>query len=129
MTKEDIIQNAWTEIQSHINAEGVPSYNEDGWAKYGGKQKSEYFKTLEEKQWLGYFFYRPKSLEGIEDNNGWELIDDLDIEDNEHVLFLRMTEGGEAPIFTCPAGEDFQIGYFTHWKRIDISKPPLFDSY
>lgn len=71
---------------------------------------------------------RPKSLKGIENNNGWKLIDELNVYDNEHVLFLRMTEGGEAPIFTCIAGEDFQIGYFTHWKRVDISKPPLFDT-
>lgn len=70
--------------------------------------------------------YRPKSLRGIENNNGWNLIEDLDISDNEYVLFLRMTEGGEVPIFTCPAGEDFQVGYFTHWKRIDISKPPIY---
>lgn len=128
MTKEEKIQEAWSEVQSHINSEGVPNYNDDGWAKYGSKQKSEYFKALEEKQWLGYFFYRPKSLEGIEDNNGWDLIEDLDIEENEYVLFLRMTEGGEPPIFTSLLSEDFQIGYFTHWKRIDISKPPLFDA-
>lgn len=63
----------------------------------------------------------------MENNNGWNSIEDLDIDDDEYVLFLRYYEGeGEPPIFTCPLGEDFQIGYFTHWKRIDFEKPPLF---
>lgn len=71
--------------------------------------------------------FRPISLIGIENNNGWNLIEDLDIEDNEYVLFLRHYEGeGEPPIFTSPLSEDFEDGYFTHWKRIDISKSPLF---
>lgn len=49
MTKEEFIKREWTEVQSHIESEGVPHYNSDGWAKYGSKQNSEWFKTLEEK--------------------------------------------------------------------------------
>jgi hypothetical protein len=92
MSKGEIIQKAWIETQSHINSEGVPNYNDDGWAKYGGKQKSEYFKTLDEKEWLGYWFYRPKSLDGIEDNNGWIEIDskdDLPKEDIDCYFILK----------------------------------------
>jgi len=69
--KQRAIQEAWILEQLHASSEGVPNYNSDGWAKYGSKQNSSYFNQLEEKQWLGYFFYRPKSLEGIENNNGW----------------------------------------------------------
>jgi hypothetical protein len=71
MTKEEKIKEEWIAAQLHINSEGVPRYNEDGWAKYGSKQNSEYFLLLEEKQWLGYFFYRPKSLKGIEKINSF----------------------------------------------------------
>lgn len=71
MTKEEKIQEAWVIEQLHEESEGVPNYNEDGWAKYGRKQNSNYFKQLEEKEWLGYWFYRPTSLDGIEENSGW----------------------------------------------------------
>lgn len=78
MTKEEKIHQAWIDVQDHIQSEGVPFYDSDGWAKYGSKQNSDFFKTLEEKEWLGYFFYRPKSLQGIEDNNGWLTINNAE---------------------------------------------------
>jgi hypothetical protein len=71
MTKEEIIHAAWLETNPDINPQGFPSYNDEGWAKYVRKQESEWFKSLDEKEWLGYWFYRPESLRGIEKNNGW----------------------------------------------------------
>jgi len=70
---------------------------------------------------------RPKSLKGIENNNGWNSMEQPDFEENEYVLFLRFINGeGEPPIFTCVLCDDFEIGYFTHWKRVDYGKPPIY---
>jgi hypothetical protein len=141
MTKQEIIKEAYgthyDEVSSFIDENGWcvqidystdkelknhRSLNEIGFTQNDDLLDFGYFSNENKHKW------RPKTLDGLEDNNGWRLIDELDVEENEYVLFLRMTEGGEVPIFTSPLSCDFSIGYFTHWKRIDISKPPLFDS-
>lgn len=102
MTKEEKIAEAWIESQLHIKSQGVPHYNSDGWAKYGGKQNSEWFKTLEEKQWLGYYFYRPKSLKGIENNNGWIKIEsETDLPKDKEICHF----------VTCGDFEDQFVGF------------------
>lgn len=131
MTKEEKIQEAWIEMQSHIESEGIPNYNEDGWAKYGGKQKSEYFKTLEEKQWLGYFFYRPKSLQGIEKNNGWIKIEiEEDLPKKEGIFYvydgLNVTTA-----FYKYYSKDFQfvegiVARPTHYQPIIKPQQPIY---
>ena len=45
--KEEKIKEAWIDAQYNYPLELVPYFNSDGWAKYGGKQNTEYFKTLE----------------------------------------------------------------------------------
>ncbi len=130
MTKQEKIKEEWIAIY------GEEKYN---LIKYAIKENgyidcvrnpeiSEIINTCEKSIYWGTTEFYPLALKGISTNNGWELIEDLAIEDNEYVLFLRMTEGGEVPIFTSPLGEDFKIGYFTHWKRISFEKPPLFDT-
>lgn len=72
-------------------------------------------------------FWRPIQLKGLENNNGWNLMEDFDGEDEEYFLFLRYSEhDGEPPIFTSVLSDDFEIGYFTHWKRIDFLNPPIY---
>jgi len=120
-TKEDLIIEAYGDHYELVK----PYIDKDGWCRYHWQiVHMSYLETMCRSK--PNERCRPVALKGIENNNGWNLIKDLDIEDNEYVLFLRMTEGGEPPIFTCPLGEDYQIGYFTHWKRIDYLNPPIF---
>lgn len=71
--------------------------------------------------------FRPKSIVGIENNNDWRLMEDFDSEDDDYFLFLRYVEGeGEPPIFTSPSSCDFEVGYFTHYRYIDIFNPPIY---
>ena len=119
--KQQLIKEAYGKYFEQVE----PYIDCNGWCKYHWQivhndMLETMCRTKPNERW------RPVSLKGIENNNGWELIEDLDIEENEYVLFLRMTEGGEPPIFTSLLSEDFQKDYFTHWKRIDISKPPLY---
>jgi len=131
MTKQEKIQEAWVEMQSHIESEGVPKYNDDGWAKYGRKQESEWFKLFEEKEWLGYLFYRPKSLQGIENNNGWikiESKDDLPKEDcNIHIFKDNLTYVA----FYDSDYKEFSAGIMpnikpTHYQPIVKPQPPIY---
>lgn len=52
------------------------SINSEGYVRFGSKGNSEYIELntnvdFEEKEWIGYYFLRPKSLAGIETNNNW----------------------------------------------------------
>jgi len=130
MTKQERIQEEWIAIYGEEKFNIIKyAIKENGYIDcVRNPEISEIINTVQEGICWGTTDYYPKNLKGIANNNGWNLIEDLNIYDDEYVLFLRMTEGGEVPIFTCPAGEDFQIGYFTHWKRISFEKPPLYDS-
>jgi hypothetical protein len=66
MDKEQLIKKAWEE--SKIEA----SYNEDGWARFHKHVPVLWF--MDEEKWFSDYFYRPKCLQGIENNNGWILI-------------------------------------------------------
>lgn len=130
MNKEEKIKEAWINVQSHIHSEGVPHYNEDGWARYGSKQKSVWFETLEEKQWLGYFFYRPKSLSGIENNNGWIKIESESDLPKEKGYFLCIYKDGEIIPHHFSINSEFDrdlfIEEFTHYQPITKPEPPIF---
>lgn len=105
---EQCDNEAWVEISGHIRF-----VHEDKLDRYEYNRKDH--------------IIRPKSLSGIENNNGWNLMKDFDGDDRDYFLFLRYSEGdGEPPIFTSVLSDDFQIGYFTHWRKIDISKPPIY---
>jgi len=131
MTKQEKIQEAWTIEQLHGKSEGVPRYFENGWAKYGSgsKRNSNYFKQLEEKQWLGYWFYRPKSLHGIETNNGWTKIEsesDLPNLKGKLVIFRNkykfLTTWESDEVQEAP---NFYLRY-AHWRLKEKIEEPLY---
>lgn len=133
MTKQEKIKEEWgSSINSYIKSNNSGLRN-DGWSCVPPVDElSKYDVESEACHDLGVYDsvrrrYRPKSLQGIENNNGWNSMDQPDFEDNEYILFLRFIEGeGEPPIFTCVLCDDFEIGYFTHWKRVDCKKPPIY---
>lgn len=131
MTKQEVIKQEWVAIYGEEKYHLIKyAIKENGYIDcVRNPEISKIINTTQKGIYWGTTDYYPLRLMCISNNNGWNLIEDLNIGDDEYVLFLRMTEeGGEHPIFTCTAGEDFKIGYFTHWKRVDISKPPLYDS-
>lgn len=71
------------------------------------------------------YFFRPKSLQGIEDNNGW-----IKIESEEDYNKL---ENGEYEWYNINTGKYekgdlYSYGMFTHYKIIPktIPKPPIY---
>ena len=121
-TKEEVIKAAY----GNYSDIALEICDVNGWINIGNYY-SYFPQDKEQKKFFNELMARPKSLQGIEDNNGWNSMDDPSFEDGEYILFLRFIDGeGEPPIFTSTLSDDFQIGYFTHWKRINYEKPPIY---
>ena len=76
MTKEDKIKESWAELG--INA-SQSTYDNDGWcySYFCGDIEDNYgSKTIDFDFEVGKF--RPKTLQGIEDNNGWIVLESVD---------------------------------------------------
>lgn len=75
-------------------------------------------------------FIRPKSLQGIENNNGWikiESEDDLPKEDNgEYWMIERRTKDIVYETDLMTHNKTFIVNYFTHYQTIEKPKPPLY---
>lgn len=107
--------------------------NEDGYLRFGFRflelSQNELF---EEKQWLGYFFYRPKSLTGLENNRGWTSIlseDDLPKENVE--CFIVISDRVYLGCFSkrgcfLSEGEEIENRFVSHYQPIQKPNPPIF---
>lgn len=120
MTKEEKIREAWGELyekyKKYIDLDGGLF-----WTHLYGSDKNTISLDL-----LGNITYRPKSLQGIEDNNGWI---SLSGEPNEieYVENLELYNIKTKEHYFCTDEHEFiEIGRFTHYKPIVKSKPPLY---
>ena len=122
MTKEEKIKEAYGGLID------LSVLDENGWAIYGCEDFSESgiepFGEYETKNHIaGVCNWRPKSLQGIENNNGWIKIE------SEKILF----EKPENCLFEWynifdkryDVGEHFNYGVFTHFKVIPEPKQEL----
>lgn len=71
--------------------------------------------------------WRPKTLRGIDDNNGWINLQGEDTwpEAEKDVMWIRALVGpGEPPMIYSMITEGFPgIDYFTHWRPIPFDPP------
>ncbi len=126
-TKEEVIKEDWV----LFGVDSDESY--DGWipAEYvpeeailSGMLDLKNFRTSTD---YDEPFYRPKSLQNIEDNNGWISINsekDLKVESGFYEVYNTRWKGNEMSIIQVvePYTLDKTI---THYKRIYQSNPPL----
>jgi len=135
MTKQEIIQEAYGEYWDLVKN----NVNENGWVESGYfdtntklikvndnfKEKKE---TNYDQRNSNYIIWRPLSLQGIENNNGWikiESDDDLPKEEDDYHI--------------CIENKDLSIAYFdksdgwfiacpeiTHYQQITKPKPPTY---
>lgn len=114
-------------VERRVIAHGITNNMEP--EKYGF-QLSEIRRTLHSPD--GYYKWRPVSLEGIEDNNGWIRSDErLPDDSNETILFCengipagseRWKRGWEFRIMVKRHGSEV----FTHWRPVEEVKPPIY---
>lgn len=139
MTKQDVIKQAyqdagvdWELKKSYIDSNGwvrcnVPiSINPDFETK---------FMHIEGNEKLEYWHQRPKSLAGIEDNNGWikiESEDDLPKEEGQYFVFSKVDWHPyyRIDIFTGRLSNAIHHvtgkPIFTHYKPIVRPSKPLY---
>ena len=117
-TKQEAIKQAygehWDKVCEHVDKDGYCH------AYFGiqmqelqgiGKPKNEPLK------------WRPKSLEGLEDNNGWIKLNGLPNEITNRCSMWIMTKNG---IEYLKENEFLPIGYASHYKPIEKPKPPIY---
>ncbi len=134
MTKEEKIKEAWGEYYIIVKNQ----IDNNGWYKYFDLNNSEMkrklwqFGNLELEELSDVYLIRPKSLQGIENNNGWikiESEEDLPKEGKEvHVVIY-----GETIKKNCsfiPSRKVFfrygDVDNVTHWKDVEKPKPPIY---
>lgn len=124
MTKEEKIKEAWGKL--------MPDYTSidlvNGWSLgtfLPEKVDFSLFDTVGTK--IGYFI-RPKSLQGIEDNNGWIKIESEDDLPKEGDLFWVMKKGYNYPLFEPMYHDDgeYWLQWYTHYQPILKPKPPIY---
>ena len=125
MTKQELIKQAWGEALKGAYCD------ENGWSLMGyflSEYKIEYDSVLNND----VNYYRPKSLQGIENNNGWTKIeneDDLPKESGWYD-FQVYPQKEYKPNPTYWHNSATKIGWFfetyTHYKLIGKDNHPLY---
>ena len=119
--KEEIDENGWI---------GLSRYGfEEDWCKEEKFDKMTYEIFFEDSFEDEMRFFRPKSLEGIDNNNGWiriESEDDLPkVQDSFYVCFKN---GEIIQRYFIPNNKHSKEDWrnITHWQPIEKPKPPIY---
>lgn len=118
MTKEDKIKEAYGEIYDDFKM----SIDENGWSNYRIKR---FFKGSEIQSMIkgDKLIYRPKSLKGIENNNGWTALKGVKNEIQHDGDIWIFNKYGNVELWL--EYQFLPIGYATHWKPIIKPNPPV----
>lgn len=125
MTKQDVIKNAygehWEKVKDVVTNDGfIPNWH---YVQYG-------ILDCELKIMDGSLNYRPKTLQGIEDNNGWIKIESKnDLPKERIVCWWFDKHQGEICGEFLNNGKDevnFILANATHYQPIIKPKPPIY---
>lgn len=139
MTKQELIKQAYAEVWDILPADQQEcAFKYNGWIsvhefKIGydesGKILNNILYRISRKKdsllQCDQFAYRPKTLKGLENNNGWNCINDQpipeDVSNNNVVLYF--SDGS-----TRKFNEEFSLfEYVTHWRIVNELPKPLFN--
>lgn len=138
MTKQEKIKESWIGI---IGEENFPKikHDEDGFSdwncrRYFSRDKDNLFQDkLKQGSKFnngGDLLYRPKSLKGIETNNGWIKIEsenDLPKEEGNYMIFHNQDNMQTSETFSKNIVHKlFEYNSITHYKPIQKPKPPIY---
>ena len=118
MTKEEKIKEAWGYAWDFIDGHVKENALYYGWVHK--LNINIHFNELNielQQHYTDKWLYRPKSLQGIEDNNGWFTLNNIakviPIEiDNIELFNIKTSEY----YISTDTHEFVEIGRFTHWK-------------
>lgn len=107
----------WKIVKDYVNKEGELSIN-----------KVKLISNLPESfEVLNHKAVRPKSLKGIEDNNGWIKIENGNIKDFQNEFcWVVMINGDLEKIYIHSSNHSFLLLNATHYQLIPKPKPPIY---
>lgn len=123
-TKEEAIKEAW--------GKNYPPSGTDknGWLSERHLTNAQCYELNKDEslEYNNVFGYRPKSLQGIENNNGWIRIESEDDLPKYGNLFWVIKKGYDYPLLENMYHDDgdYWVKWFTHYKKIDTPKKPLY---
>ena len=126
MTKEEKIKESWGELfDTSISEEGFKNVENEEVFCVNTKYPRHEFEYRRET--FDNINVRPKSLQGVEHNNGWFTLNNVaeEIPIELDSIELCNINTGEYYIST-DTHEFIEIGRFSHWKPLEKSKYPLF---
>lgn len=131
--KLDAIKYAWTILVGEENFSKL-KLDENGYSDWRCRKliPSEYWDSLFDKLRPGRskmvsgndLLYKPKSLKGIETNNGWHKIIDKDSLPKVGNTYVFLADGREVNQW-CEEGMRFDKR-FTHWRNIIEYPKPIY---
>lgn len=125
-SKQEVIQEAWenTNIPSNVWSD----YSNTGWVKIKSEQWSSFYHLLDIIKWNDHTWsIRPKSLAGIETNNGWTRIDSEQDLPKENMVFMECVTklGYQATHHFMVGDEKYMMEKYTHYKLMPFN-PPIY---
>ena len=121
--KQEAIKNAYGEYWEEVRR----CIDEKGWCSFNLKK---YFKEdlIDSKVYRDKLLYRPKSLKGIENNNGWiriESKDDLPKDEGLYFTMRRDKTKVEITHFFYELSKEFKK-VATHYQPIEKPLKPIY---
>jgi len=139
MEKQQLIHNKWSDLRIILLGS---QYDFDGWIDVNELEKEHLTNELEYKEYskpdsdFKTMLCRPKSLQGIEDNNGWIKIESENDLPGFKVQYFVMINGKLSKAYYrgnnrwIVDGNDYpktsELHEITHWQEIVIPKAPIF---
>lgn len=131
--KQEAIKNAWVAL---IGEDKYPllKHDDNGWSDWRcrGLMPSSYWGSLQDKLKAGIasmasgadLLYRPKSISGLETNNGWSRIESISDLPKIANTYMFLVDGREVNQW-YEDGMSFPKSH-THWRDIPILPRPIF---
>jgi hypothetical protein len=133
MTKQEVIKEAWGIERFNVLS---PHINDNGWLDEDYLINKYEFNLADCDTENGAFinmddlttYYRPKSLKGIENNNGWTKVDFIhDLSNRTGISYKSiLPDGTIETTHNFSARELYNLWKITHYKVIEKDLPPLY---
>ncbi len=128
MTKEEKIKEAWGYAWDFIDGHVKENALYYGWVHK--LNINIHFNELNielQQHYTDEWLYRPKSLQGIGDNNGWFTLNNVAKEIPIEIDNIELYNINTCEYYISTDTHEFiEIERFTHWKPLEKSKYPLF---
>lgn len=134
-TKQEVIQEAWLEFMTESDYKNL-KIDENGFCNYqcrryiNSSKWNELYSRIKSGGKTGRdIIYRPKSLTGIEKNNGWTVAESENFPTEGVYNVGRFFDNGDFIYDEVPWQElrEYIVDYgYTHYQPIIKPKPPIY---